>query len=223
MKIFREANSASKEDRDRQKKALDTFIAKQRAENIEKLELYNLKMARISKNDRDERSIDRFEQNESNKDALRIFSNVTPEYSYGIMVYGPPGTGKTHLLKATIIEKVKQGRSCMFYSMNDLADEFRNNLNNLESIKNKLSQLDVLGIDDFGAEMSTEFVGTQLLSLMDKIVSGKTILLGTTNLTLEELNDKYGVRVFDRLIGCVKFVKIIDKSRRMENYRKGKR
>lgn len=132
----------------------------------------------------------------------------TPEKQWGLFLWGGVGTGKTHLLKGLMIHWAqKNGTSGLFFSLQDLMNNFREHLDDLEHYKHKLLQTDIMVIDDFGAEKTTEFVQVELLSFIDKrINSGKSLFM-SSNHDPPQLKDIYDIRILDRLQALMRFVK----------------
>jgi DNA replication protein DnaC len=65
----------------------------------------------------------------------------------------------------------------------------------------KLTECDLLIIDDLGTEMPGQFVTAALYSLLnDRLISGKPMLI-TTNLNVEEMGRRYSPQIASRIFG----------------------
>ena len=56
--------------------------------------------------------------------------------------------------------------------------------------------------DDLGAEFSTEFTRSALYNIINSRIIAKRPTIISTNLDAEKLEQKYGERIFSRVIGC---------------------
>ncbi len=163
----------------------------------------------LKRNDVDTCTFEKIKDRGWNMEAYNTIRHWTPEKQWGLMLWGQVGTGKTQLVKALMIHWAdKQGTSGLFLSLQQLMNEFRIHLDDLEAYKHKLLSADILVIDDFGAEKTTEFVQVELLSFIDKrIQKGKSLFM-TTNYDKKRLKEIYDIRILDRLqqlmvwVGC---------------------
>jgi predicted RecB family nuclease len=71
-------------------------------------------------------------------------------------------------------------------------------------------------IDDLGAEKKTEWSVQTIYTIIDERYSKRRATLITTNLSLEELEQKVGPRTMDRLVGSCRFVEKCAPSYRQE-------
>lgn len=70
---------------------------------------------------------------------------------------------------------------------------------NSERRADSLKTARVLVMDDFGAERDTDFVREKLYAIIDHRHGNNLPMTITTNLSIKELSEKYGARIFDRL------------------------
>lgn len=142
----------------------------------------------------------------------RVAGMVRPLYSRlartgtvaNLVLSGGAGTGKTHLAVCFAKAAVVRGQRVRFALWPELCLEFRSedlHGRKLQMI-DKLTNYDVLVLDDIGAEKATEFVVENLYMLVEKWWRrDKAGLILTTNLPIGKLGETYGDRVSSRLAG----------------------
>ena len=119
------------------------------------------------------------------------------------LLMGPTGLGKTHLSTATAVSVIDKGYYVIYESAvnifeNYQAREFRKEKSaDIE----KYSDCDLLIIDDLGAEMVTAFTVEKLYSLINERTNNNKPTIINTNLTADELVQKYDKRIVSRLFG----------------------
>jgi DNA replication protein DnaC len=123
----------------------------------------------------------------------------------GRWFYGDVGTGKT--LLAMLISKaaLEAGRSVAIYSVPRLLAEIKETYDagserSYMQLFHRLCQVDLLHLDDLGAERRTEWVLEQLYSIVNERWQDQRSVVVTTNLTLDELREQVGWRTVSRLI-----------------------
>ena len=73
----------------------------------------------------------------------------------------------------------------------------------------ELDDVDLLIIDDLGAELTNSFVRTSLFNIINtRIIKDKKMII-STNLTPTELRERYEERIFSRLIMYVDTYKFV--------------
>ena len=124
----------------------------------------------------------------------------------GLILRGPAGTGKTSIAVSILKEAMKLGRGCLMISMPNLLDNMLtlskgDNVAYL-SYEQKLRNIPLLLLDDFGAEYSkSEWVASKVESvIIDRYNRMKPIIL-TTNYSATWTAENYSQRIYDRLRG----------------------
>ena len=143
------------------------------------------------------------------------------EAGQGLIIVGPPGCGKSHLVSAAAQRAKEAGYSVLYERAPKLLMRLRAAYNSqssaceLEMIE-ALGRVDLLVIDDLGAEKRTDWSEQTIYTIIDERYSSSRATMITTNLSLEELEEKVGCRTMDRLIGSCRIVENCASSYRQE-------
>ena len=135
-----------------------------------------------------------------------------------VVLRGNTGCGKTHLAVAMIRDL--NIFKALYITVPDLLLKIRSSFNggseSEDEIIGKYSEIQVLVLDDLGAEKVSEFAITTLYIILDRRIREcrKTII--TTNLSKEEIEATFGARIASRLAG-MENIKI-----NMPDYRKNR-
>ena len=122
----------------------------------------------------------------------------------GLWLFGSTGTGKTTLAMLISKTAMEADRTVAIYSLPRLLGMLRGSYDDdamysLEELIDRLSAVDLLHIDDVGAEQSSPWVLEQLYSIVNtRYEDGKAIVV-TTNLGDLELRAQIGDRTVSRL------------------------
>jgi DNA replication protein DnaC len=103
----------------------------------------------------------------------------------GLWFMGPPGTGKTTLAMLVSQAALKAGRSVAIYSLPRLLNEIRDTHRAERSHVNlldRLTRVDLLHIDDVGAERTTDWVLEELYSIVNGRYEDQRSMVITTNI-----------------------------------------
>jgi DNA replication protein DnaC len=123
-----------------------------------------------------------------------------------VWFYGDVGTGKTSLAMLISKEVSAAGRSVAVYSLPKLLarirrtyDSDRSDLSYLEFVE-RLTSVDLLHLDDVGAEKRTDWVLEQLYAIVNERYESQRSVLVTSNLDESKLKDQIGERTVSRLV-----------------------
>jgi len=122
-----------------------------------------------------------------------------------LFFYGTVGTGKSFLSGCIASELLQTGHSVIYFSASGLFDTLARYAFDsrakeaLSGFYEDLYNCDLLIIDDLGTEMTNTFVASQLFSCLNERHLRKNATIISTNLSLEELRDRYSDRVFSRI------------------------
>ena len=123
----------------------------------------------------------------------------------GLWFAGDVGTGKTSLAMLVSKAAEESGRSVAIYPVARLLAEIKDTYDreagdSYMSLFRKLCSVDLLHLDDLGAEKRTEWVLEQLYSIVNERWQDERSILVTTNITdLDELRSEIGARTVSRL------------------------
>ena len=123
----------------------------------------------------------------------------------GLWLTGDVGTGKTTLAMLISRAALERGRSVVIYSLPRLLAELRktydegSDLSYLQLL-DTLAAVDLLHVDDVGAERTSEWVLEQLYSIVNARYEEERALLLTTNLKPDALTEQIGERTVSRIV-----------------------
>ena len=116
---------------------------------------------------------------------------------------GDVGTGKTTLAMIVSKAALEAGRSVAIYSLPRLLNLVRAAIeteDGMVGFLERLAAVDLLHIDDLGAENTTEWVLEQLYSIINTRYEDERAMIVTTNLKYEDLIEQLGERTVSRLV-----------------------
>ena len=123
----------------------------------------------------------------------------------GVWLEGDVGTGKTTLAMLISKHALDAGRSVAIYSLPRLLSELRKTFDEGSDttylqLLDSLAKVDLLHVDDVGAERSNPWVLEQLYSIVNARYEEQRSVVITTNLEHDELAEQIGQRTVSRLI-----------------------
>src|SRR5438034_11591896 len=124
----------------------------------------------------------------------------------GLWLMGDVGTGKTALAMLVSKAAVEAGRTVAIYSLPRLLARIRRTYDaeagedSYLDFFDRLTSVDLLHVDDLGAEKSSDWVLEQLYAIVDERYQSHRSMVVTTNLRVEELEEQIGQRTVSRLV-----------------------
>jgi len=149
-----------------------------------------------------------------------FIKNFNSDY-HNLFFYGTVGTGKTFLSNCAAKELIESGHSVIYFSaagLFDLLSRYSFDYKSKEDERERyadLYQCDLLIVDDLGTELTNQFVASRLFSLLNQRHMGKKATVISTNLSLEELRDRYSDRIFSRITSHYELCKLTGPDIRM--------
>lgn len=155
--------------------------------------------------------------------AKEYSESFTRDTKKGLMFYGRAGSGKTHLsisIARNVIEK--KLIPAKFTRVIDLLFEIRGTYSRSEKFRvdgekeliAKYAGVPLLILDDLGAEKTTDWARQVLYNIIDQRWINQKPIIVTSNLSLDELEERLGERITSRIAGMCQLVEM-----RGEDYR----
>lgn len=146
---------------------------------------------------------------EAFKRAVAISKDFVANFDYehkNLLFYGSVGTGKSFLSGCIAKEILDSNHSVIYFSANALFEALaretfeKQSHEDLYNFYDYIYNCDLLIVDDLGTEVSNSFVSNQLFSFINERNLRKKSTIISTNLSLEQIKDRYSERVFSRII-----------------------
>ena len=144
----------------------------------------------------------------------------------GLWLFGDTGTGKTTLAMLISKAALEAGKTVAIYSLPKLLARIRRTYDSEPggdsylSFFERLTSVDLLHIDDLGAEKRSDWVLEQLYALVNERYEAQRSILITTNLPHPELEEQIGSRTVSRLTQMCDEVEVRGDDRRYGKYDK---
>jgi DNA replication protein DnaC len=142
------------------------------------------------------------------------------DHGRGLWFMGPVGTGKTTLAMLVSKAALAAGRSVAIYSLprllNEIRDTYRQERSHVELL-DRLIGVDLLHIDDVGAERSNDWVLEELYSIVNGRYEDQRSMVITTNIDdREALCEQITARTVSRLTEMCDEMPVEGRDRRMD-------
>ena len=177
--------------------ALKSYLLEQKKKReyfLKEFSLYDSELA--------EASFDNFEvKTHAQKEDLEFAKQQTEDYKSGkvgnVVVIGDVGVGKSHLAYSMIKELTEDSdKTAAFVNVVDLLAKLKADFQSESNYVYRLNSLDYLVLDDLGTEKTSEWSAGVIYSILN--ARDKTII--TTNLEPNFLAQKYGKRLYSRIL-----------------------
>lgn len=142
-----------------------------------------------------------------------------------LLFFGSPGTGKTFLSSCIAKELLDAGFLVVYRTADGLIQNLKDvKFNDQVELLELLLNCDLLIIDDLGTELTTEFSKVELFNFLNAKLLRKKKMIISTNLTIENLKNKYDERIYSRLVGDFNLYKFLgDDLRIKKNHERTKK
>lgn len=124
--------------------------------------------------------------------ALAVAENPNIVYN-PLVIYGQTGVGKTHLVLAikNYINKQFADKKIEFVKGEDFANQLVNSLNdnNVDDIKNRYANIDVLIIDDINFIVNKESIQKVFFDILDNLDKNKKQIIVTVDRPLKDIKE----------------------------------
>ena len=136
---------------------------------------------------------------------IKWVTNFIKEYDYGknikgLYLHGNFGCGKTYILSACFNEMKKRGFKTKIIYLPDLLRTIKGDFEAMNDIMDELCNVDILLIDDIGAEKVTDWGRDEILGtiLQSRMNEHKTTFF-TSNFTIKELEEHLSNKGVDKV------------------------
>ena len=132
--------------------------------------------------------------------------------SPNLLLFGGTGVGKTHISRAIAKKVCENGFDVIYISAPDLFTSLEKERFNQETPAEnmqRITECDLLVIDDLGAEFTTSFTTSALYNIINTRILSDLPTIITANLSPSELQQRYSDRIASRLIGCYEHLRFI--------------
>lgn len=133
----------------------------------------------------------------------------------GLMMFGSVGTGKTYASNCVANYLMEHNKTVLVMNLGLYINKLQRQWAEAEKdVLDYVRTCDLLVIDDFGVEKTSEFVIDKTFALIDaRYRIGKPVII-TTNLNIEDIKEKFGARISDRITEMCFQLAVIGESKR---------
>lgn len=142
-----------------------------------------------------------------------------------LFFYGETGVGKTFLCNCIARDLMEQFYSVIYLSAVQLFDLLAGDAFSRENHPqagtrhmDKLLECELLIIDDLGTELSNAFTSSALFQCLNERILRRHSTIISSNLSFENIQSRYSDRLFSRILGNYKILKIHGKDIRLQKY-----
>ncbi len=142
------------------------------------------------------------QENKTLSTALKAATHFAHTLNGWLLLMGGYGCGKTHLAAAVANEVVSLGVASVFLTVPDLLDWLRSSFSNadttFEERFDEIRNVHLLVLDDLGTQNATAWAREKLFQLIDHRYIHKLPTVITTNLNLNEIDERIASRLQDK-------------------------
>lgn len=140
--------------------------------------------------------------------------------SPSLLFYGRTGLGKTHLSLSIANEVIKKGYNVIYGSVNNFFAKIeyeKFSKGNDTYTLDLLCDADLLILDDLGMEFATSFTNSALYTIINTRICKNLPTVISTNLSPDELRDKYHESIVSRIVGTFETLEFLGKDVRQSS------
>ena len=135
----------------------------------------------------------------------KFIENFDSNIRDNLLIYGETGLGKTFLTNCIAKELLDKNHTVLYLSANELfenvlAEYLIKQKDDMEALYNYIYSCELLVIDDLGTEFTNNFVMSQLFEIINTRKNRNLSTLISTNLSVQQLRDRYSERIMSRII-----------------------
>lgn len=143
------------------------------------------------------------QQEKALRNAQKYIEKFDPNEPLNMLFYGAPGLGKSHIAISIANAVMEKGYPSIFISVPKLLRKIKDTYNKKSDVSEDelfsvLEGIELLVLDDIGAENHTDWSRERLFDLIDSRQGRSTIY--TTNYDPDELTERMGERDASRII-----------------------
>ncbi len=133
----------------------------------------------------------------------------------GLMMFGSVGTGKTHASSCVANFLMNHNKTVLVMNLGLYINKLQREWAEAEKdVLDYVRTCDLLVIDDFGVEKTSEYVKDKTFALIDaRYRTGKPVII-TTNLNIVDIKEKFGARISDRISEMCFQLAVVGESKR---------
>ena len=154
---------------------------------------------------------------------LKAYVENFANESRNIYIFGQVGRGKTFLLNAIAKEILDRNYSVLYMSagnlfkfLNDYNWAFEENRGKHQEQFDFILNCDLLIIDDLGSEASSKNDSSNLFEVINERMIGAKPIIFSTNFDETMLSNRYGARIFSRIVGNSEVIEIFGEDLRLK-------
>lgn len=133
---------------------------------------------------------------------LKNYAETFTPQSRNILIFGKTGLGKTHLSLAVANKILERGYSVVYDSAMNILHEIEKehfSREHISEMTDLVMKTDLLILDDLGTEHKTPFYSSTIYNIINTRLNRKKATIINTNLTYEEIRERYDERVVSRI------------------------
>lgn len=170
-----------------------------------------------------------FKKTRENEENFSICRNYAENFDackasgYGLLMTGPVGTGKTYAASCVSNHILSSGHSVLFTNMPRILSRIESDRQAEENLLERLKTVDLLVLDDIGAERTTSYAAEKMFAVVDARYRAKRPIIVTSNLSIQDMQQETDLkyqRSFDRLFEMCLPMTWIGRNWRRNDYQK---